>query len=291
MKKCHPEPQSVSPARFPAIAIPLFLVIAAFSACQRAAPEPPVAFLVATAEPFVVKTGWFRSTTVSSALTLYARDRITLPAGAHAQLVQHDGSQSTVVAPGRFHGASITSVVPAAYRWLSESIATAPVSSSTHLIITSPVGATRWREPVFLWTAQPGRTYDVALFDPADPEWPPRIARAVRPPLALAQLGRISTTPLRTDRIYEVYIRDSGNAQVTAARQFLIAPNATLDAPPSDPAAQTLLALEALLARPAHTGDAWRMLQELPETWTTSDFVTRLRWRAVQEIGFVSPKS
>jgi hypothetical protein len=153
--------------------------------------------------------------------------------------------------------------------------------------IFSPVGVTRFRNPVFVWAARPEINYDLAIVDPADPMAPPRVAQKVRPPVAFAELKSPQKRGLQADRLYEVYAREAGSDRIVGAARVLVAKDAAEGALPTAPADLVREAVEAMAKRPTRTGDAWLALSRLPEAWSESELVVRLKLRVAMELGLV----
>lgn len=152
--------------------------------------------------------------------------------------------------------------------------------------ITSPVGVTRFLNPVIVWTAQPGKHYDVAIIDAADTYVPPRVATRVMPPLALSDLETPQRRQLGADRNYQILVRETGAAQISGAARFLTLPDARLDATlPATPADLLAEAFSAMAQKPYRTGDAWLALSRLPPEWRSTELALRLRLCVAVELG------
>jgi hypothetical protein len=144
---------------------------------------------------------------------------------------------------------------------------------ATAIRILSPHGATAHPSPVFLWTAEPDRTYAIELKDALQPTAPAARVDQVVPPLTLQQLG---AAPLKPDGIYELTVMETGRPATATRSRFMVVPPVVPPTTSTGPAATLAAAFQALAASPARTGDARLLLQSLPAEWRDSELGRRL---------------
>jgi hypothetical protein len=131
--------------------------------------------------------------------------------------------------------------------------------------------------------------YDVAVADSADPLVPPRIARNLRPPIALADLETPQRRQLGVDRNYIVIIREANSTTIAGGARLLTTTDAQLENQlPTTPADLLVEAVTALAKKPYRTGDAWLALSRLPPEWSRSELGVRLRLRVATELGLAA---
>ncbi|WP_138223093.1 hypothetical protein [Nibricoccus aquaticus] len=252
---------------------------------------PPGAYVVPLDANSRAGGAWFVQA-LTTARTFAVGQTLRIPDESRVRVIYPDGRTEDVSGP-------VTSLVPAiALRGetvdnflavpLAELVDVAPERTSGttgDVRIVSPVSVTRFRNPVVAWAARPKTDYDVAIIDPADPMAPPRIAQKVRSPVEFAQLESPQKRGLQADRLYEVYVRESGNVTVVGAARILVAEAAGEGSLPAEPADLLREAVEAMAKKPTRTGDAWLALSRLPVEWRESELAVRLRLRVAAEVG------
>jgi len=252
------------------------------------------AYLVPLGETCRVKSAWWHSTPLTTPRALHAGERIAVPYGTSLQLIHADnGAAEFITGPAKlFLQQKAPSEIDALVSPLPEVLSAAsqpthsPAPEAFGVVITSPVNLTRYLNPLITWTARDGIVYDVAVLDPADENVPPRIARAVRSPIALAELQTPQRRQLGIDRNYEIVVRLANAPAIAAAARCLTTIDAHLDAQlPATPAALIAEAAAAMVNKPARTGDAWLALTRLPADWAKSELGVRLRLRVAAELG------
>ncbi len=255
---------------------------AAFYAVRTARQRPIGAYVIPLGE--VAKVSWWAWPRVIETPTgVPGGAQIKVTEGSTVAVVFLDGTVQRVAGPAR---ALIPAAPPkpvavlgAPEAELKASAKEASAAFPAHhgLRVTSPVGVTRYLNPVISWVAKAGVLYDVALVDPADEAAPPRLLRGARPPVSLEALEGPQAPRLPADRIFAVLVRESVDREVVGINRFLTREDATLGAPPVAAAERVLEAVDAMKTAPARTGDAWLALQGLPPAWAASPLVARLR--------------
>jgi len=237
-----------------------------------------------------VKPTWWYSVDLALPRALRSGEQLTLPAGASVMLVHADsGVAEPVTGPTTLSLLQKPPSEPdALVSPLSEivSVVNTKERNDRTVIITSPVGITRYLNPLITWTAREGMTYDVAVTDSADEVVPPRVARGVRPPIALADLQTPQRRQLGIDRNYTIIIREANAPTIAAGAFFLTTTDAKLENPvPTTPADLIAEAAAAMAKMPTRTGDAWLALSRLPTAWAGSELGVRLRIRVAAGLG------
>jgi hypothetical protein len=251
---------------------------------------PIAAYLVPIDNTSRVKPAWWHTVRLSLPRPLRSGERLTLPAGSSLTLIRADsGAAESVAGPTELF---LQQKLPAEPDILASPLPEiigaikAPAPAENALTVTSPVGMTRYLNPLITWTAREGLTYDVAMADSADPLVPPRTARGVRPPIALADLATPQRRQLGVDRNYIVIVREANSPTTTAGARLLTTTDAQLQNQlPSTPAELIAEAVAALAKKPYRTGDAWLALSRLPPDWARSELAVRLRLRVAAELG------
>jgi hypothetical protein len=251
---------------------------------------PVAAYLIPIDKSSRIKPAWWHTISINIPWTLRSDERIMIPAGASVKLIHADSGVAELVAgPTKlFFQQKLPSETNTLVSPLPEMIAEATKTErSDHtVIITSPFGMTRYLNPLIAWTTREGVTYDVAVLDPADTFVPPRIARGIRPPIALADLATPQRRQLGVDRNYEIIVREAGALAIAGGARFLTATDATLENQiPTAPAELIAEAASAMAKAPRRTGDAWIALSRLPADWAHSELAVRLRLRVAAELG------
>lgn len=255
---------------------------AAFYAVRTARQRPLGAYVMPLGEAARV-SGWGWPRTIASPTGVPGGVHLELSEGSSVAVVAFDGGVQRVTGPARIFipptPAKPVSVLGAPEAELKASADEAAAAFPPHhgLRVTSPVGVTRYLNPVISWVAKEGVLYDVALVDPADEAAPPRVLRGARPPVALDALEGPQAPRLPADRIFAVLVRESVNREVVGISRFLTREDATLGSPPPAAVERVLEAVDAMKSVPSRTGDAWLALQELPPAWAASPLVRRLR--------------
>jgi len=259
---------------------------------SKARRTPVAAYLVPIDNTGRAKTAWWWSALrLDVPRALHSGERVSIPAGSSVRLVHADSGAAELIAgptklffQQKFPVETNTLVSP-----LAEVIASAkssPPQPSDSFVITSPVGKTRYLNPLITWTARDGVMYDIAVVDSADPNVPPRFARSIRPPIALADLQTPQRRQLGVDRNYEIIMREANAFRISGAARFLTATNAQLENQiPATPADLISEAAAAMAKKPYRTGDAWLALTRLPTDWARSELAVRLRLRVAIELG------
>ncbi|MGC4073838.1 MAG: hypothetical protein QM760_15265 [Nibricoccus sp.] len=219
---------------------------------------------------------------------------LKVPEGARVRIVYANGSIEDVSGPVRMklsgaelRGETVEDFLAVRLDELANLTPGVTNAAAGAVRIMSPVGVTRFTNPAVVWAARPGINYDVAVIDPADPMAPPRVAERVRPPVTIEQLKSTQKPRLKTDRLYEVYVRESDNVQVVGAARILVSKDAGDGVLPVEPADLLREAVEAMTKRPTRTGDAWLALSKLPADWADGELAVRLRLRIAIELGLV----
>jgi hypothetical protein len=267
------------------------VILVAAGLAYRLFPRPapgPAAFLAAVDGSSRFSFGW-RNYALRTTRALPAAKPVKIPAGSRVKLIHPDGGAELIVGPAELQLPALAPSEPDHFLSpLSEFLASAKLdneSASSGVVVTSPVGVTRFLNPTLTWIARPGATYNVAVRDPAEPDAPVRIARVVQPPIALAQLITPQRRELLADRIYEIIVGETGSDTVIGGARFLTTPDAAGDTSlPSDPADLLAEATAAMAKKPTRTGDAWLALKKLPPAWAASELALRLRIRVAAEL-------
>ncbi len=256
----------------------------------KALRTPVAAYLVPIDNHTRSKPAWWPSTPLTVPRALRSGERLTIPTGMSVKLIRADtGVAEPVTGPTKLLlQQKLPSEPDALVSPLPEILAainTKPRADQT-IIVTSPVGVTRYLNPLITWIARDGVTYDVAVTDAADEYVPPRLARGVRPPFALAELETPQRRQLGTDRNYTLIIREANSTTVMGATRLLTTTDAQLqNTLPSSPAELIAEAAAAMAKSPTRTGDAWLALSRLPPAWARSELGVRLRLRVAAELG------
>ena len=257
----------------------------------KARHTPIAAYLVPIDNASVVKPAWWRSTRMSIPRPLPASERIQIPAGASVKLVRADsGVAELITGPAKL---LLQQKLPAEPNFLISPLAEVIVAAQTNPVrppesfsITSPIGKTRYLNPLITWTARDGVSYDVAVADAADPYVPMRKVLGARPPIALADLETPQRRQLGADRNYEIIIREANASTIAGVARFLTATDAQAENQlPTTPAELIAEAANAMAKRPTRAGDAWLALSRLPPDWAASELGVRLRLQVAVELG------
>lgn len=270
------------------VALILGVVVGKY-ALIRSSKNPPAAYLIPTDDTTRVKLRW-KSRTLSVPLTLTANAKVTLPLGKKARLVYPDGRQDTLTGPTQIRipappTSELDFLSASVHQLRAKPLADVHPTVEGAIHITSPVGVTRFTDPVISWIADPKSTYDIAIVDLADEAAPPRILRGVHPPVQVSALESKQGPQLRADRIFTVLIRRVDDISAFGTNRFLTAPEAEGGKFPSEPADLMMEAVTALTRKPSRTGDAWEALSRLPSIWKSSDLARRLRLKVAAELG------
>jgi len=252
---------------------------------------PPAGYLIALDASSKASAGW-GSRTVATVLNVLPGQTIKIPTGAHFELLHSDGRVEQVTGPTRI-------LLPAPpppdetdfmRSRFSEVLAYAKANLPAipeKIRVMSPVGVTRFLNPIITWQARAGVNYDVAVRDPSDDLIPVRLARGVRPPIELAQLETPQNRRLVPDRIYEVVVRESVSETVIGGAHVLTRADATMDTFPVSPQDLLIEASSAMAKKPTRTGDAWLALSRLPNAWRQTELALRLRLQVAHELGYL----
>jgi hypothetical protein len=256
----------------------------------RTSRTPVAAYLVPIDNNSRVKPVWWHSVRLDVPRVLRSGERISIPAGTSLKLIHADsGAAEPVTGPTNlFLQQKLPAEPDALVSPLTEILGAVnkPSRTDNAVVITSPVGMTRYLNPLISWTAKEGITYDVAVADSADPLVPPRIARGVRPPIALADLETPQRRQLGVDRNYIVIIREANASTIAAGTRLLTTTDAQLENQlPTTPTELIAEAAAAIAKKPMRTGDAWLALSRLPADWARSELGVRLRLRVAAELG------
>jgi hypothetical protein len=257
----------------------------------KAKHTPVAAYLVPRDNEGRIKPAWWRAQRLDFPRPLAAGERIRIPAGTRVTLIHSESGVAELVAgPAKLlFQQKLPAETNALVSPLPEAIASAKGAITTPpgaCVITSPVGMTRYLNPLITWVAREGVLYDVAVADSADPFVPLRKAFGVRPPVALADLQTPQRHQLGFDRNYEILIREANASTLAGAARFLTTTDAQLETQiPTAPADLIAEATAAMAKKPARTGDAWLALSHLPPEWATSELGVRLRLRVAAELG------
>jgi hypothetical protein len=219
---------------------------------------------------------------------------IRIPAGSRVRIAFADGRIEDVGGPAKIPVAATESRGEIKDNFLhvplTELVTLEPtVSHATvgDVSILSPVGVTRFTNPVVTWATRPGAEYDVVIVDPADPMAPPRLLEKIRPPIAFGQLRSPSKRNLQADRLYEVHVRETGSDLMVGLARFLVSKDAAEGDLSTEPADLLREAVDAMTKKPTRTGDAWLALSGLPTAWSESELALRLRLRVTMELGLM----
>lgn len=256
----------------------------------KTARTPVAAYLVPIDNTSRVKPAWWHTAHLTTPRTVHSGERLTIPAGAHLTLIRADnGAVEPITGPTDLFLQQKYPSEPHAFvsplTEIIEAVKTSP-SNEDAVIVTSPVGMTRYLNPLITWTTREGMTYDVAVADSADSLVPPRISRSVRPPITLAELETPQRRQLGVDRNYIVIVREANSTTIAGGARLLTTTDAQLQNQlPSTPAELIAEAVAALAKIPYRTGDAWLALSRLPTEWARSELGVRLRLRVATELG------
>lgn len=277
------------------LGVPLALSVAGALAGRsllraKASHTPVAAYLIPIDNTCRVKPAWWHSIRLDLPRSLRSGERITIPAGTSLKLIHADsGAPELVTGPTELF---LQQKLPPEPDTLVSPLAevlgaiSQPSRTDSAVIITSPVGKTRYLNPLITWTARDGITYDLAVTDAADPFVPPRTARSVRPPIALADLETPQRRQLGVDRNYNILIREANAPTLVAGVRLLTTTDAKLENQlPSTPAELIAETAAALAQKPYRTGDAWLALSQLPPDWSRTELGVRLRLRVAAELG------
>ncbi len=252
---------------------------------------PVTAFLVPNREGAFLKTRWGRTVKLQRPRTLRVGEWLRVPKGMSITLVDPDtGAAREIKGPAKLSAEAKPpaeqDVLRMPYNELIKSAKANPPARTPGVPFTTPAGKTRYLNPQINWMAAPGKSYDIGVVDPADPDVPPRIAMAVRPPVALSSLETPQRRHLSRDRNYEILIKESGTDTIIGVTRMLTTADATAEAGlPESPAALFTEACSALAQPPYRTGDAWLALAQLPVDWYKTEPVIRLRLRTATALG------
>ncbi len=249
------------------------------------------AFAMPIGEGSRVGGGWF-SRELTGPRAFAAGQTLAVQEGSQVRVVYADGRWEDLRGPVKLElseerprGEAVENFLAVPLGELAGLSAEQTMSAVGEVSVVSPVGVTRFTNPVVVWEARPEIHYDVAIVDPADPMAPPRVAKNVRPPVAFGDLKSPQKRGLQPDRIYEVYVRESDKVDVVGAARVLVAKEGAEGAVGAEPADLLREAVEAMAKRPTRTGDAWLALSRLPEAWRESELGVRLRLRVAMELG------
>ena len=256
----------------------------------KAKQTPTVAYLYALTPASRVKLTWWHSTPLATALPVRSGGMVRIPLGQRVGIIYPDGRTDNVAGPVWLRFQQIKPAEPdlftaplADVSVVAQAIAARPRDHST---ITSPVGMTRYLNPLITWAAREGILYDVAVADAVDTNAPERTAFGVRPPIALADLQTPQRRQLGVDRNYQIGVREAGSSTILGAARFLTTTDAQLENQiPATPAELIVEAVAAMAKAPTRTGDAWLALSHLPPDWAQSELGVRLRLRVAAELG------
>ncbi len=255
---------------------------------------PIAAYLVPLGEGSRVKTAWGFSTRLIVPIPLRSGERVSISSGTSARLLlASSGAAELVTGPKELSFQQKNPAEPnAIISPLPELLAALRTNPNQPgditSCITSPFALTRYLNPLITWNAREGVLYDIAVLDSADPNVPPRVARGVRPPLALADLQTPQRRQLAVDRNYEIIVRETNATTLAAAARFLTTTDAQVENKiPSTPADLIAEATAAMAKMPTRTGDAWLALTRLPADWAQSELGVRLRLRVTAELGLI----
>jgi hypothetical protein len=236
---------------------------------------------------------WFAKS-LETARSYPAGKTIRIPSHSRLRILWPDGRSEDVTGPAKIpvvavapRGETMENFLSVPFTELTMVEPTGTSASVGAVSIVSPVGVTRFTNPVMQWVARPDTDYDVAVVDPADPLAPPRLTTKVRPPLAFDQLGGPQKRNLQADRLHEVHVREAGSDLMIGLARFLVNKDAAPGALPTEPADLLREAAEAMAKKPTRTGDAWLALSRLPPEWAETELVLRLRLRVAAELGLV----
>ena len=290
-------PSSIS-TRYPLLWLGLAIILATTTGItgrsiirKKTLNTPIAAYLIPTDNTARIKFPWWPSTQLALPRALRSGERLTITAGTSLKLIHADtGVTELVTGPIQLFlqqkQPSETNALVSPLPEILSSINTKPGTGNA-IIITSPVGVTRYLNPLITWVARDDTTYDVAVTDPADAFVPPRVARGVRPPIALADLETPQRRQLGVDRNYILVIREANSSTIGGASRLLTTTNAQLkNQLPSSPADLIAEAATAMAKLPARTGDAWLALSRLPSDWIRSELGIRLRLRVSAELNY-----
>ena len=263
----------------------------------KAKRTPIAAYLVPIANNERMQPAWWLTQRLTVPRPLAAGERVRIPAGTCVTLIHAEsGVAEQVVGPANV---SFQQKLPVETNPLVSPLAevigaaqTSPASPPLIFAITSPVGMTRYLNPLITWTAREGVSYDVAVIDSADAFVPLRKAFGVRPPVALADLQTPQRHQLGADRNYEIIIREANSPTIAGGARFLTTTDAQLENQiPSTPAELIAEAAAAMAKKPTRTGDACLALFRLPSDWAASELGVRLRLRVATELGLADERA
>jgi len=157
--------------------------------------------------------------------------------------------------------------------------------ASIGIPIYSPLGATASLTPIFLWKAEPNKTYDLHITDELNPKTPPWEALAARPSLQFDQQPGWRGRPFASNNLYRLTITETGHPGTASTYTFRTTEQ-TSEIRPQTEAAKLLNALNILSGTSGRTGDALSDLLGLGEPLASSELVLRLELLAFGQAGY-----
>lgn len=235
-------------------------------------------------------------------LAVQAGDEIHLPTGSAATLITSNGavalrgpqhlSGRALAAQGAPNplatnatGAAIRAALFSPAGQLPAAGLLIAMRDGRSIRLYSPNGSTADLAPLFLWKAEPGKTYDLAITDEFDRATLPWIARGVRPPLDFSHVAGWQGRPLGVNGLYRLRISETGQP-LTAGEYTFRTMAAPGEAPARTPAERLLAAFTIMSAAPARVGDALAGLLTLPPELAGSELALRLKLLAFAQLGY-----
>jgi hypothetical protein len=255
------------------------------------AAEPSAFLVVEKGQPRLSRLGAGHS--VVSPTALRASDKLQVPQGCRVSILSRVG-RVQVSGPDAFEiGAFVANhssknaietaepsrdklfaamVTPNAGRAASELLSV--TRDHRTIVLYAPLDSTAELAPVIRWKADPGKKYDLEIWDEFGTRSKLVSLSGVTSPVDLA---RSQGKGLAQQGLYRLILQEQGVPFSASEYSFR-----TLDESPSIPAErsapeQLLQAYELLAAEPARTGDALQTLLSLPSEWANSEFSLRLQ--------------
>jgi len=260
----------------------------------------PVAYLLPNQGEITVRSKG-RDQLVQSPMALKPGDELNLLRTSRATIISPNGSIS-LTGPRQIRAEDLSGLAPSPWSSTNRrsNLIVALFGSATNLSNTSlllatrasagiplysPLGATVFLKPIFLWKVDPNKTYDLHITDELNPKSPPWDVSAVRPPLRFDQVPAWQTRLLIPNNLYRLTITESGSTGTASTYTFRTTQQ-TSEIHPLTDETKLLDALDILSGTSGRTGDAFADLMTLNEPLSSSELALRLKLLAFGEAGY-----